>query len=210
MTANSDNALVCRLLCASNAAYGIAFTNPVQWTELQPYFDKAGFAANDPPAAFVAGENGVHGCLIGSITDPTLPSAGEAVVVSFRGTHPPDIGGIPDAASFLEDWANNFEAAPIEVPEVPGHVHAGFWEGVDTLWTARFIGELQRRLAACASGRLYVTGHSKGGAMAHLAGMRLVTELGITPTAVVSFAGARPGTQDFAEAYTSRGQVFGF
>lgn len=203
MTANSDNALICRLLCASNAAYGIAFTNSASLIELQPYFRKTGFVVSDPPVAFVAGKGGVHGCLIGTIEDPTLPSGGESAVVSFRGTHPPDISGIPDVASFLEDWTNNFDAAPIKVPEVPGHVHAGFWEGVDTLWTPSFVSELQRR-AANASGRLYVTGHSKGGAMAHLAGMRLISDLEITPTAVVSFAGARPGTQDFADAYQAK------
>lgn len=202
MANDADNTLVCQLLCASNAAYGIAFSDSVEFTERQPYFGKTGFV--DSPTPFVAGKDGIHGCLVGTISDPTLPGTPGSVVLSFRGTHPPDINGIPDAASFLEDWANNFEAAPIEVPEVPGHVHAGFWESVDALWTAPFVNEVQQRLAACASKRLYVTGHSKGGAAAHLAAMRLIGELGITPTAVVSFAGARPGTQDFANAYQAQ------
>ena len=204
MTTNAENALVCQLLCASNAAYGIAFTHSVRFTELQPYFDKTGFATDDPPTLFVAGKDGIHGGLVGTLSDPTQPGAADSVVVAFRGTHPPDLSGIPDVASFLEDWANNFEAKPIRVAEVPGHVHAGFWEGVDTLWSAPFIDEVRRRLAASTAKRLYVTGHSKGGAMAHLAGMRLISELGIMPAAVVSFAGARPGTQDFAGAYKAQ------
>jgi hypothetical protein len=199
MTETIDNALVCRLLCASNAAYGIAFSNVVAFTELQPYFDKTGFAPNDPPVCFVGGPNGIHAAMVGTLAGPA-----SSVLVAFRGTHPPDIDGIPDVASFVRDWANNFEALPIRVAEVPGHVHGGFWEGIDSLWTAPFLHEIHRRLDASRERRLYVTGHSKGGAMAHLAGMRFLEELGLGATGVVSFAGARPGTQDFADAYHAR------
>lgn len=204
MTNNAENALACRLLCASNAAYGIAFSDSVEMSRMQPYFEQAGFVAEDPPRPFAAGNNGSHGGLIGTIADPTLPGSAGSVVVAFRGTHPPDLSGISEVGAFLEDWANNFEATPIQVAAIPGHVHAGFWEGVDRLWTAPFVEELHRRLTAGTAMRLYLTGHSKGGAMAHLAAMRLIHELGITPAAVFSFAGARPGTQDFADAYQAQ------
>lgn len=201
MTARIDRSLACRLLCASNAAYGIAFADPVLFEELQPYFKQVGFAHDDPPVCFATGKNGLHACLVGTLAGSGTTDAAESVLIAYRGAHPPDIDGIPDVASFLEDWANNFEAKPIHVAEVPGHVHAGFWEGVDRLWTKPFLAEVQRRLQAGPGRPLYITGHSKGGAMAHLAGMRFVQELGIQPEGVISFAGARPGTQDFADAY---------
>lgn len=204
MSTTEESALVCQLLCASNAAYGIAFSESAQFTELQPYFRKSAFNQDDPPVAFAAGADGIHGCLVGSLSDPTAPGPGTSVVIAYRGTHPPDINGVLDVASFVQDWANNFDAVPIHVAGVPGRVHAGFWEGMDALWTAPFIDEVQRRLDGPTPRRLYVTGHSKGGAMAHLAGMRFAEELGIEPAAVVSFAGARPGTQDFADAYRAR------
>lgn len=141
----------------------------------------------------------MHGALVGTLSEPDA-----GVVVAYRGTHPPNLIGIPDVARFVGDWANNFEALPISVPEVPGHVHAGFWEGVDSLWSPPFLDDIQRRLETSPHGRLYVTGHSKGGAMAHLAGIRFAETLGIEPAAIVSFAGARPGTQDFADAYHAR------
>jgi hypothetical protein len=194
-----DDGLVCRLLCASNAAYGIDFSEATVFRELQPYFDQAGFATGDPVAFFTAGANSIHGALVGTLSGPD-----PCVVVAYRGTHPPNLNGIPDVARFVGDWANNFEALPIPVPEVPGQVHAGFWEGVDSLWSPLFLDDVQRRLRTSPHRRLYVTGHSKGGAMAHLAGMRFAETLGLEPAAIVSFAGARPGTQDFADAYHAR------
>lgn len=205
MTTPIDSAVICRLLCASNAAYGIAFSDVAGFDRIQPYFDQAGFTEDDSPASFTAGENSIHACLVGTLKKSGLPDSQESVLVAYRGTHPPDLAGIADVASFLTDWSNNFEAEPIRVPAVPGHVHAGFWEGVDGLWTAPFLDEVRRRLNSGSGRRLYITGHSKGGAMAHLAGMRFIEELDIAPTGVISFAGARPGTQDFADAYRVRG-----
>lgn len=199
MTTHLIDESICRLLCASNAAYGIAFANDLAFEELQPYFARARFDGNDPPVCFVGGQNGIHAALVGTLAGPESP-----VVVAFRGTHPPDIDGITDVAGFVQDWANNFEALPVRVPQVPGHVHGGFWEGLDCLWTAPFLNEIERRLGASEVGRLYLTGHSKGGAMAHLATMRFLEERGLRVAAVVTFAAARSGTQDFADAYHAR------
>jgi hypothetical protein len=50
---------------------------------------------------------------------------------------------------------------------------------------------------------LVVTGHSKGGALASLAAIRLLRAEGIAPTAVYTFASPRTGDAPFANFYNS-------
>lgn len=195
---NSLSVLISQLLCASNASYGIGFAGEPDFVEEQPYYGRIGLA--DEPRHFVAHERD-HACLVGTLHDPV--SAEPAVVLAFRGTHPPQVDNIADAAGFLRDWVNDFRALPVAVPGL-GDVHEGFWNAVDALWTEPFQEELERRLSQCPSRRLYVTGHSKGGAMAHLAAVRLHME-GKPPTGVYSFAAARAGTETFAAAYAQAG-----
>jgi hypothetical protein len=59
-----------------------------------------------------------------------------------------------------------------------------------------------RSLQASSGGSLpvYITGHSKGGGIAHLAAMRL-NAAGILPTEVYTYAAPRAGDEAFAAAY---------
>ena len=51
--------------------------------------------------------------------------------------------------------------------------------------------------------KLYLTGHSKGGAMANLAAMRVHAERGVKAE-VYTYAASHPGNEDFADAYDAQ------
>ncbi|NJD05745.1 MAG: lipase family protein [Methylococcaceae bacterium] len=201
MSDNNDNSLsvlTSQLLCASNASYGIGFAGEPDFVEQQPYYGRIGWI--DDPSHFVSASRD-HACLVGTLHDPVADEP--AVVLAFRGTHPPQVDNIQDAASFFRDWVNDVRAVPKPVPGL-GDVHEGFWDAVDALWTQALLDEVERRLQQCPSRRLHVTGHSKGGAMAYLAAARLHREARPV-TAVHTFAAARAGTDSFAEIYNQAG-----
>jgi hypothetical protein len=175
----------CRLLAATASAYGIDVTGG--FTRLPPYFDAVGFV--DSPTAIVGGLDGVNACLVGTNRD-------DGVVVAFRGILPPEIHDL----SSLIDWMQDFEAIPLGVPGIPGLVHQGIWNALETLWP-QVVAEIAARQAAGGGGLpIVLTGHSKGGGMAHLAAMRL-SLAGTAPPQVITYAAPRIGDQAFAEAY---------
>lgn len=175
--------LECRLLSACNCSYGIdgngVFTAPA------PHFDAAGFTA--APTPIVGGVDNINAALVGA--------SGDGIVVAFRGTLVADVHDLPS----LLDWAQDFEAALISVPGIPGEVHSGFWRGLDTIWQ----GVLTAVNACRATGGdmpVYITGHSKGGGFAHLAAMRLQAA-GVKPAEVYTYGSPRVGNADFCAAY---------
>ena len=179
--------LECRLLCASVSAYGVqkdgSFTS-------QPNYDRAAGWV-EAPTPFVGGTDNINACLVGTTAD--------GVVVAFRGTLPPSS---PDRLETVLDWLNNFDADLVQAQSMPGRVHDGFRKALDTLW-APLLAEVQRRRAAAPESDTFVTGHSKGGAIADLAAMRLKLENDIQ-TKVVTYAAPHPGDQDFAAACNAR------
>ncbi len=183
--ASITTSLDCRLLCASAVSYAIGSGKPL--SDSQPYYDAVGFTA--PPTPFQAGTEDIDAALVGTNAD--------GVIVAFRGTLPLNLQDLDT----LLDWLNDLNAEPITVPGLPGKVHEGFWGSLSSLWDG-VAAEVQRRRAASgATLPVYITGHSKGGAMAHLAAMRFALTEALVPSAVYSFAGARPGNGEFASAY---------
>jgi hypothetical protein len=178
----------CRLLAASASAYGIDVTGG--FTPHQPYFDAVGFV--DSPTAIVGGLDQINACLVGTNRD-------DGVVVAFRGTLPPEIHDL----SSLLDWMQDFEAIPLSVPGIPGLVHEGIWDGLETLWPQVLAEIAARQKAVGGNLPVLLTGHSKGGGMAHLAAMRL-SVAGTDPQEVITYASPRIGDQTFAEAYQQR------
>src|SRR5207245_1378065 len=90
----------------------------------------------------------------------------DLVILTFRGTA--NAGG----------WVSNlFRAVPEARPkDYFGQIHPGFADAVDVLWSS-----FKPDLAGDLSGRpLFVTGHSRGGALATLAAQSLVYA-GIVP-----------------------------
>ncbi len=180
-----------RLLCASGAAYAI--TGDAKTLAPDPkdvYINGAGFL--QPPAVFSAGPLSIDGCLVGEIPD--------GLVLAFRGTMPLDFNDPPT----VRDWVGDFQADPIAVNGFPGAVHAGF-SGALALLTPSITAELQKQQANAQPGRpLFITGHSKGGAMAALAAWSFHANA-FEPVKVVTFAAAKPGDAAFRAAYEAAG-----
>jgi hypothetical protein len=179
--------LECRLLCASVTAYSITSDGPIT-PHPPPYFDAAQFV-DTPPVGFVGGNEAINACLVGTTID--------GVVVAFRGTLPP---ASPDHEQTVRDWINDLDAELVRGGGLPRLVHAGFWGSLDSLW-ATLLPEVQTRLTKGGPDyQLYVTGHSKGGAVANLAAMRFLIERGMKAMAY-TYAGPHPANEDFATAY---------
>ena len=98
------------------------------------------------------------------------------------------------------DWLNNADAPLVAEPGMPGLVHQGFRDALNELWPLMWP-EVSARLAASPGKPIYITGHSKGGALAALAAMRCQAA-GLSPY-VCTFAAARCGDQDFATGYNA-------
>lgn len=182
-----------RLLCASVCCYYITTTPGGQAafdpTSAAPYYNPVGFTA--PPTPFAAGLDFIDACLVGTNSD--------GVILAFRGTLPPYPITVP---SFL-DWMNDLMADPISVPGIPGKVHEGFWDALSSFWTP-VLAEVKNQMSANGQNLpLYVTGHSKGGALASLAAMRFHALENIEPTAVYTYASPLTGDVNFAVGYNA-------
>ncbi|MEJ0065382.1 MAG: hypothetical protein WDM85_07990 [Caulobacteraceae bacterium] len=84
----------------------------------------------------------------------------------------------------------------VNAPNVPGSVHQGFSHDCNELWSWVLA---QVQTLPTKTKPLYVTGHSKGGALANIAAVKFVAA-GLTPF-VCTFEGARVGDQAFADGY---------
>lgn len=186
-----------RLLCAARHAYMIDGAGSVAATPATgslPGSDCIVYAT--APVAAVAGDYRQDAGFVAAVP--------EGVVVSFRGTTPPDD---PDPQQALIDWAANLYAelkAPLETPPgFPGKIHEGFHRGFMRLW-AKLQPEIKATVAANPAPfpqTLYVTGHSKGGAFAVLAAWRLRKDYPNHQIVVRTFAAPRVGDKVFAAAY---------
>lgn len=132
----------------------------------------------------------------------------EGVVVAFRGTLPPFFGGRHDGWEVLLDWLNDSLSVCVEAPEYGGGVHLGFAHSARRLWedvdgTPGVRSAIQIMLDRGASRHLFVTGHSKGGAVANLTAYRAaqLDEWCDMPVSVATIAAARAGNAAFARAY---------
>jgi hypothetical protein len=148
------------------------------------------------PRPYCAGPENINACLIGT-------NQQDGAVLAFRGTLPPtNLDVLPQ----LRDWLQNFMAEPLAKPGILPTgmaVHAGFWNAVDSLWP-QILPALQALLAVHPQPKLYITGHSKGGAMAAVAAARLWFQEKIPVEAVYLYAAARAGNSSFVSGFPSR------
>ncbi len=181
-------ALACRLAKACDVAYYV--DRPGGVTACPSYGD-ARFT--DVPDVAISGVDRTDAGLVGSCAD--------CVIVAFRGTLPLSFDSGSAFFQSLLDWLNDAKAAP--VPGYGGLVHGGFAASLANLWPTM---EPSIRARAGAGTPIYVTGHSKGGALATLAAIRLHDEAGLPPAAIYTYAAPRAGNGAFAGHY---GQVIG-
>ncbi len=184
MTASTLDA---RLICASNWAYAVAGAGNV--APLPPYDSASGLSG--PVSAFATGSRRIDAALVGSGPD--------GVVVAFRGTLPP---ASADHRQTLDDWLHDLEVALVSGDKLPGRVHHGFLGALDALWPDVAM-DVSRRLADSPVKRLAITGHSKGGSVAHLAAARFALSALVhgSDICVRTFEGAHPGDRAFADGY---------
>jgi hypothetical protein len=142
------------------------------------------------PTGFASGIDRIDAALLGE-------TAAE-IIVAFRGTLPPQS---PDTLQTILDWLNDCDAALVADPQLPGMVHAGFLGAVNDLWPGLHPA-VQTVSTANPRKPVFVTGHSKGGAMASIAALLLRRVLTASvPVMVTTFAAAKPEDPDFAAGY---------
>lgn len=183
-----------QMLCASVYAYAIQPDGT--FNASYPPYDAASGLSNPTPIVEGVDSLDINACLVG------LSTAQDAVVVAFRGTLPPSERSV----TTLIDWMNDFYAKPKSVPGIPGNVHSGFWDALDSLWPT--LLPQVKTLMQGSGGKtlpLYITGHSKGGALASLAAARFHFLEGIEPSAIYTFASPMPGDDVFASGYPFNG-----
>jgi predicted lipase len=176
-----------RLLCASSQAYAITGAGPVPMTS--PRAGLVGWLK--PPEGYVTGDDAIDAAMVGSTANE--------IIVAFRGTLPPDS---PNRRQMILDWADDLDAPLVADPNLPGLVHQGFRDCLDLLWPM-IEPQIAELLAVRPARPIYVTGHSKGGAVAFLAGWRCRQSFPAALTHVCTFAAARCGDIAFASAYNA-------
>jgi hypothetical protein len=122
------------------------------------------------------------------------------ILIAFRGTREPGNERDDNVIATFFDWLNDAACIPTHPPFYPGQVHFGFARSVEALWS-QVMGKVRTLLDEGAPPTMFVTGHSKGGALAALAAWRLSKEIDPAPTIrLVTFASARPGGDLFRQA----------
>jgi len=184
------NTIECRLLCASSCAYGIDHKG--DYIPVSPYCEGVGWLDSHPPVAIHGGEAKINACLVGVNQE-------DGIIIAFRGTLMP----VPITRSSIMDWWQSIiDSEPRPEPNVPGKVHDGFANALDTIWT-KIIDQVNDLRALYPDKKVYVTGHSKGGPMATISATRMHFDpaIDIQPAAVYTFASPHPGNQEFVDNF---------
>ena len=145
-----------------------------------PYFEGAGYKSGSTTVELTKGVNSVF---IGETID--------GIVLAFRGTR----------TKSPMDWLQNAALFLQRVNGVPGRVHTGFYRAVKSIWDPIKSTVLEMVKTSNAT-KIFMTGHSKGGAMASLAAILFNRDPDLlNVTEVVTFASAKVGDSAFAKAY---------
>jgi hypothetical protein len=145
--------------------------------QTRPEFAGLGFASAEP---FSTGTAGGY-----------VARHEQDVVLIFRGTDTPTDEG----NRCLLQWLVNCDFG--QVDGFGGRVHKGFAAATDHVWG---LVHSQVRSALVKGGRLWVAGHSMGGALAVLSAARLVEE-SVPVAGVYTFGTPRVGDAAFAASY---------
>jgi hypothetical protein len=153
----------------------------------------------DAPTPIAGGLDDIDRALVGRVA--------EGIVLAFRGTLAPFVRDDHDSGQVALDWINNVEFLSSDNRIYPGRVHRGFADSVDGLWD-RIEAAIRALIRPGGPNALFVTGHSKGGALATLASWRALGIAGLDPPIrVTTIAAARAGNEDFRTAYMAHGGI---
>ena len=144
----------------------------------------------------------------------------EGIVIAFRGTLPPldltpDGTGIIGPPFFewpavIDDWRNDLSARPQPDaptgarPRLPGQVHPGFAGSLDRLW-AGIVASVDGLRGGDPTVHLYLTGHSKGGALANLGAFCARRTWPQAAVKAATFGARAPATASSPKAIRQRG-----
>ncbi len=178
--------LDCILLNACGAAYNIQQPDTCRYVADGVYSPKVPYTQGPQTAC-----GGTH--LINAATVGQCPFG---IIVAFRGTLPPAKND-PDC---LFDWLQDFFELPTSCTSgpnrVPGQVHSGFFDATTSI--IQDVANLIKGYNPGPANPVYITGHSKGGAMASIGAYILAQNLGIPNVQpLVTFASPKPGDINF-------------
>lgn len=167
------------------------------------YQDRVGFldrAAEFTPAFVASGDHHTDGALIGATSD-------NGVVVALRGTLPPSLDG-GNVSAWVTDWMHDARATPQDWRPLGadyGRVESGFGQAVLGLWP--WIEKTLEPLVGGGPETVFVTGHSKGGAMTYLVASLIRERWPALENKVEvhAFAPAVAVDDAFVQAYSDRG-----
>jgi triacylglycerol lipase len=137
--------------------------------------------------------------LRGFATQGFVARRGDIVVVAFRGTEPLNAA----------DWLSDVNYHQLTLKDVPGLLHGGFANALGDGVTANALGDgvteqMRDAVAKLAQGkktRLFVTGHSLGGALAVIAAALLHFRFSRTIAGVYTYGQPRVGDPVFSRAF---------
>lgn len=151
-----------------------------------------GFKADEIQFADMGDSIRINACLY------AYSSKIDAFILAFRGTLPPSKEDTYwfDRLTMILDWLQDGKAGQVPCDGVPGLIHHGMRDAFNTLRDSLKSWGVGHR-------KLYITGHSKGGALAHLTalGLWLTTEGKTTVQDIVTFGAPRLGNSTFQQAY---------
>jgi triacylglycerol lipase len=118
-----------------------------------------------------------------------IATAQDRIYLAFRGTQT------------ISEWNNNVKFAQVDYTFVTngGLSHQGFTETYRSIHES-IVASINNLLISGSYSRLYVTGHSLGGALAVLAAPELRTRTALEPI-MYHFAGPRVGDPNFQQRY---------
>jgi len=191
-----------RLLCAANQTYAISGPGPVPtWPgDVPPASVFAGYVKQ--PRAVQSDQHHEDAAFVARIP--------EGVLIAIRGTTPPKIGYPP--AQIVADWGKDTNivlGACAASEPFKGLMHPGFLDAFRQLRKAGLDGLIQTAVAdhiaehPSLPKKIFVTGHSKGGAICALVAWQMHHDYPQHEIVVRAFAPARVGNRAFATAYNA-------
>lgn len=130
--------------------------------------------------------------LRGSSTQGFVARRGDIVIVAFRGTEPIN----------ADDWLSDVNYHQRAVDKVPGLLHGGFAKAMGEEDVVEpMLDAVAELIAGRERTRLFVTGHSLGGALAVLAAALLHFRKGQRIAGVYTYGQPRLGDSAFSTAY---------